>query len=212
MPEKLNGLIKFVAVAGMAVDMVAGEVAGGDLLGRYVTLELAVETPVNPFDELAVAEVDEVTFDIEDDGEGGLSVIESGLADVLGEALLAEEDAFAEAAGVGVSDEAAVPPVGADIEEEVVNDAITEGRSDDLADDWIVDDESDAAARAVMAADDTIAQGDDIFHVVEFETMLVDGFAFALAGDFVGAPKLLEQEIAKRWAAHDFLSLVLALR
>lgn len=42
-PEEFHGLIEFLAVAGVAVDMVLGEVAGGDLFGRDAALELTVE-------------------------------------------------------------------------------------------------------------------------------------------------------------------------
>ncbi len=72
-----------------------------------------------------------------------------------------------------------------------MNDAITKGRRDDFASDRIMDDKSDPAGRLVVAAQNTVAQEDDVFDGIEFKTVFVDGFAFALAGIFVGAPKFL---------------------
>lgn len=111
--------------------------------------------------------------------------------------LLAEEDALILATGIRVDDKAAVPPVGTDVVEEVVDDAVAKGRGDNLADNWIMDDESDAAARNVATADDAVAELSNIFHFVELETVFVDGLALAFAGDFVGAPEFFEKKVFK---------------
>lgn len=127
----------------------------------------------------------------------------SGAADVLLETLLAEEDAFVLATRIRIDDETAVPPVGAEIIEKMMDYAVAKRRSDDLANDRIVDDKSDTAAGLIMMMNHAFAEGDDVFHVVEFETMLVDSIALAFAGGFVGAPELDGEKFAETLDTHD---------
>ncbi len=160
-----------------------------------------------------MVEAHEIALDVEFDDKSAFAVVVGGLANMKSEALLAIERAFALAARIGVGLEAAVPPLGADVVEEVVDDAIAEGRGDNLADDGVANDEGDPAAGFVVALDDAVAQGNNVFHVVEFETMLVDSFAFALARVSVGLPQLVEEKILEsftpfghfgRWADRCF--------
>ena len=92
-----------------------------------------------------------------------------------------------------------------------MDDAVAKGCGDNLADDRIMDDESDAAARNITAADNAIAELSNIFHFVELETMFIDGLALAFAGDFVGAPEFFEEKIFKVGHRMDlfFLELVI---
>lgn len=199
MPEKFGDLIELVAVAGVAADAVLVVVFFVVLRnmrnGVGVVFELAVEAPADALVEFVVVETHEIALNVEFDDESRAGMVESGAADVGGEALLAEEGAFADAAGVRINDEAAVPPISADIIEEMVDDAVAEGCGDDFADDWVADDEGDAAAGLIAALDDTVAQVDEVFHVVEFETVLVDSFALAFAGAVISMPKFAEEEI-----------------
>ena len=82
------------------------------------------------------------------------------------ETLLVEEGAFADTTGVRVDDEPAVPPIGADVIKEVMNDAVAEWGGNDFADDWIADDEGDATAGFITALDDAVAEKNEVFHVV----------------------------------------------
>lgn len=197
-PEEFYGVVKFFAVAGMAMDGIEMKIVivpGGDVgRGMRLVAELAFETPENAPEKEFVVEAHEVTLDVEFDGKGGFGIIIGGAADVGGEALLAVEGAFILAAGIGVGDKAAIPPIGADIEEEVVDDAVAKGGGDDFAGDGVVDDEGDAARRFITAANNTVAEEDEIFHIGEFEAVFVDGFAFAFAGVVVGLPEGLEEE------------------
>lgn len=161
-PEKLNDLVELIAVAGVAADavfMIVFFIVERNMRnGIGVIFELALETPANALVEFVMIEAHKIALDVEFDDEGRASVIFSGTADVSGETLLAEEGALADAAGVGVDEKAAVPPVGADVVKEVVDDAVTKRGGDDFADDGIVDDEGDATAGFVAALDDTVAK------------------------------------------------------
>ncbi len=170
----------------------------------FVALKLAIKAPDDTLEKFIMIKANEITLDIKSDGEGGLSIIFSGLANMVGEALLAEENAFAFATRIRIFRKAAVPPISADIIEKMMNDAITKWCGDDFAGDGVVDDKSDAAARLITTADDTVAEEENIFYIVNFETMLIDSLAFAFAGNFVGAPKLTEQKFGKaRILGHD---------
>lgn len=163
-PEELDGLVELVAVASVAADavfMIVFFVVEWDVRSSVgVVFELAVETPTNTFVKFAVVETHEVALNIELDDESGAGAIFGGAADVSGEALLAEEGAFADAARIGVDNEAAVPPAGTNVIKEMVNDAIAEGGGDDFADDGVANDEGDTAAGFVAALDNTIAKID----------------------------------------------------
>lgn len=178
-PEEFYGVVKFFAVAGMAMDGIEMKIVivpGGDVgRGMRLVAELAFETPENAPEKEFVVEAHEVTLDVEFDGKGGFGIIIGGAADVGGEALLAVEGAFILAAGIGVGDKAAIPPIGADIEEEVVDDAVAKGGGDDFADDRVMNDEGDAAAGLVVMADEAVAEIDNIFHGVKFKLVLVNG-------------------------------------
>ena len=75
---------------------------------------------------------------------------------MFGEAFLTIEGTFVLAAGVRIRDEAAIPPTGARVEEEMVNDAIAKWGSDDFTNDRIGDDEGDTATRFVVATNEAI--------------------------------------------------------
>ena len=162
MPEEFDDLIKLVAVAGVTADAVFMKilfVVEWDVRnGVGVVFELAVETPADAFVELAVVETHKIALDVELDDESGAGVIFRGATDVGGEALLAEESAFADATGVGVDEKTTVPPVGADVIEEVMDDAVAERGGDDFADDGIVDNEGDATAGFVATLNDAVAE------------------------------------------------------
>lgn len=170
MPEEFDDLVELVAVAGVAADtvsMVILFIIERDVgNGVRIISELAVKSPADAFVELAVVEAHEISLDVELDDEGGASVIFRGAADVSGETLLVEEGAFADTTGVRVDDEPAVPPIGADVIKEVMNDAVAEWGGNDFADDWIADDEGDATAGFITALDDAVAEKNEVFHVV----------------------------------------------
>lgn len=104
-----------------------------------------------------MAEADEIALDIKGDREGGLSVILGDATDMAGETLLTVEDALFLATGVRIRAETLVPPFGANIIEEMMDDAVAERCGDNLAGDGVVYDESDAAARSIIAAQDAVA-------------------------------------------------------
>lgn len=168
---------------------------------------MTIETPSDAFVELLVIETDEITLNIERDGEGRLSEVLSGAANVLLETLLAKKYTLVFATGIRIDDEAAVPPVGAEIVEKMMDYTVTKRRSDDLPNDRIVDDESDAAAGLIIVMNHALAEGDDVFHVVELETVLVDSIALAFAGGFVGAPEFDGEKLTETLDAHDMLVL-----
>lgn len=114
------------------------------------------------------------------------------LAKVMCEALLTIERAFALAAGIRIGNETPVPPVRANIKEKMVYDAVAEGRGDDFANYGVANNEGDATARLIIAAHNTVAQVDSIFHGVELVAVFVDGMAFALARGIIGNPELVE--------------------
>ncbi len=198
-PEEFYGVIKLFAVAGMAMDGIEMKVfivSGGDVgSGMRLVAELTFETPENAPEKEFVVKAHEVALDVEFDSKGGFGIIIGDAADVGGEALLAVESAFVFATGIGVGDKTAIPPIGADVEEEVMDDAVTKGGGDDFAGDGVVNDEGDAARRFIAATNNTVAEEDEIFHVGEFEAVFVDGFAFAFAGVVIGLPKRLEEEL-----------------
>lgn len=158
-----------------------------------IALKLAVETPDDTLIKFAMAKANEIALNIHRNGESGLGVVLGGLADVGGEALLTIEDTFALATGIRIRAESVVPPFGGEIIEEVMDDAITERGGDDFAGDGIVNDEGNAAARDIDATNDTVTKKADVFHIINFETVFVDGFTLAFAGDFVSAPKFTKQ-------------------
>lgn len=114
---------------------------------------------------------------------------------MMSEAFLAVEGAFALATRIRIGNEAAIPPIGATVIKKMMNDAIAKRCGDDFADDGIVDNKSDAAARFIETTDDAIAEVDDVFHSVELETMLVDGVLFAFSGGFVSIPKFMKEKL-----------------
>ena len=107
----------------------------------------------------------------------------------MGEAFLAVERAFAFAAGVRVRDKTTVPPIGADIIEKMMHDAVAKGCGNDFANHWVAYDESHTAAGFVIAAHNAVAQVDSIFHGIELVAVFVHGMAFAFARSVIGYPK-----------------------
>jgi len=198
-PEKFDDLVELVAVASVTADTVLVIIFFvikrnmGSSVG--VIFELAVEAPTNAFVKFVMVEAHKIALDIEFDDEGGASVIFGGAADVGGEALLAEESAFADTARIRVDEEAAIPPVGANVVEKVMDDAIAERGGDDFADDGVVDDEGDAATGLVAALDDAVAEENQVFHIVELEAVFVDSFTLAFAGAIISVPKFAKEKI-----------------
>ena len=78
-------------------------------------IKLLLEPPEDTLVEFIVISAHEIPLDVKLDSVGGYGVIIGNLTDMLGEALLAIECAFAFAAGIGVRNEATVPPVGGNI-------------------------------------------------------------------------------------------------
>lgn len=204
-PDELSEIVEALAVERMTENAILLEIVRWELVERSIEAKLTIETPSDAFIELFVIETDEIALNIERDGEGRLSEILSDAANVLLETLLAEKYTLVLATGIRIDDEAAVPPVGAEIVEKMMDYTVAKRRSDDLTNDRIVDDESDAAAGLIMMMNHTLAEGDDVLHVVEFETMLVDSIALALAGGFVGAPELDGEKFAETLDAHNVL-------
>lgn len=198
-PEEFDDLVELVAVAGMTADavlMIIFFVIDRDMRsGVGVIFELAVETPTNALVKFVVVEAHKITLDVEFDDESRAGVIFGGTADVGGEALLAEESTFADATRVRVDEEAAVPPVGANIVKKVMDDAVTKGSGDDFADDGIVNNEGDAATGFVAALNDAVAEENQVFHIVELEAVLVDSFALAFTGTIISVPKFAEEKV-----------------
>lgn len=198
-PEKFDDLVELVAVASMAADAVLVIVFFvikrnmGSSVG--VIFELAVEAPTNAFIKFVMVEAHKIALNIEFDDESRAGMIFGGTADVGGEALLAEESTFADATRIGVDEKAAVPPVGTNIVKKVMDDAIAERGGDDFADDGVVDNESDAATGFVAALDDAVAEENQVFHIVEFEAVFVDGLALAFTGAIISVPKFAKEKI-----------------
>lgn len=142
-----------------------------------------------------MTKTEKIALNVERNDEGGLGVILASKANMTEEAMLTEEDAFVLAAGIRIDDKAAVPPISADIIEKMMDDAVAERCGDNLADDWVMDDESHTAARDVTTANNAVAELGDIRHVIELETMLVKSFALTFAGDLVGAPEFFEKKV-----------------
>lgn len=131
-------------------------------------------------------------MNVKSDGEGWFLVIFCDLGDVVGKALLTIEDTFFFATGVRIDAKTAVPPFGTHVKEKMMNDTVTKWGSDNLASNWVMDDKSNATVGLIATTKDTVAQENNIFHIVELKTVFVDGFAFAFAGGLVGAPELIE--------------------
>ena len=118
--------------------------------------------------------------------------------------LLAVKRAFAFTTGVGVRNKPPIPPVGADIKEKMMDHAVAKRSGHDLANDRIMDDEGDAATGVITVTQHTFAEIENVFHVVEFETVLVDGETLAFAGGKISAPKFVAEKIAKGiWGSHE---------
>ena len=131
-------------------------------------------------------------MDVEGDGESGLLVVFGDFGDVVGKALLAVEDTFFFATGVRIDAKTAVPPFGTHVKEKMMNNAVTKWGGDNLASNWVMDDKSNATVGLIATTKDAVAQENNIFHIVEFEAVFVNGFAFAFAGGLIGAPELIE--------------------
>lgn len=138
-----------------------------------------------------MVEAHKITLNIEFDSKSWFGIVLGSLTNVTSKAFLAVECAFALATRIGIRNEATIPPLGTAIIEKVVNDAVAKGCSNDFANDWIVDDKGDAAARFIKTAYDAVAEVDDIFHSIELETVFVDSMFFAFSGGFVGVPEFV---------------------
>lgn len=186
-PEVAQGIVEAFLIIGMTTDTVFA-------VGAFAVVELLFQTPEDPFVEFLMIQAHKISLDVKLDSVGGDGVILGDLTEVMSEALLTIECAFAFATGIGIGDETPVPPFRANIEEKMVHDAVAEGCGDDFSNHGVADNKSHAAAGLIVAAHDTIAQVDGIFHGIELVAMLVDSMAFAFACGIVGDPELVEQE------------------
>lgn len=186
-PEIFKDVIKPGLVGRVTTDAIFD-------VGTGAMIELLFETPENAAVEFIMVQTHEISLNVEFDGESGLGVILRGLADVASKALLAVERTLAFATGVGIGNEAAIPPFGAAIIEKMMDDTVTEGCSDDFTDDGVVDDEGDAAARFIKTTYDTIAEINGVFHGIELITVFVDSVLFAFSGSLISIPKLVQKK------------------
>lgn len=186
-PEIFKDIIKPGLVGRVTTDAIFN-------VGTGAMIELLLETPEDTFIEFIVVQAHEIPLNVEFDGESGFGVILCGLTNVASKAFLAVKCTFASATRVGVGNEAAIPPFSAAIIKKMMDDTVTERCSDDFADDGVVDDESDAAARFIKTAHDTIAEIDGVFHGIKFIAVFVDSVLFAFAGSLIGIPKLVQKK------------------
>ncbi len=114
---------------------------------------------------------------------------------MMGEAVDTVFCAFAFAAGVGVNDETAVPPIVNAIINPVMDDAVTKGGGENFADDWVVDDVGGAAGRAIGAVEEGVAEIDEISSFVDFEFVFVESATFSTATGFVVGNVEFEEEL-----------------
>ncbi len=142
-------------------------------------------------------------MDVEFDRESLASIVFGDLANVVSEAFLAVKCTLADAAGIRISTKTAVPPLCADIEEEMMNYAVAKGSGDNFADDRVVNDEGDAAAGLVVMTDEAVAEIDNIFHSVELKLVFINGRAFTLAGNIIGDPEFTEEKFFKTVIGHS---------
>ena len=110
------------------------------------------------------------------------------------EAANAKIGTFMIATAVGIADEAAIPPVANVVKNEMVDNTVAEGGGENLANDGLLSDKGDAAARMIMLGEDVAAELVDILDEVSFEFKLVAGFEFVFAG-FVKGGMELETEL-----------------
>ena len=190
LPDIAEQTIKGLTILGEAANVVLE-------VGTIRMEKLLLKAPKHAAIEEIVLQAHEIALDIEFSNHGGAGVILGHLAEMVGEPLLAIKRALTLATGVGVRDKTPVPPVGADIKEEMMDDAVAKRSGHDLANDRIMDDEGDAAAGVITVAQHTFAEIENVFHVVEFETVLVDGETLAFAGGKISAPKFVAEKIAK---------------
>lgn len=167
-PDIFKKVVEFMFIGGMTADIIIG-------VGEFAVEKLLFKTPEDASVEEIMVKAHEITLDVEFDGEGLASVVFGDLADVMGEALLAVECAFADATRIRIGAKAAVPPAGANIEEEMMNHAVAEGRSDNFTDDGVMDDKGDATAGFIVMTNEAVAEINDIFHGIELELVFVDG-------------------------------------
>lgn len=92
-PEIFESIIETLAVIGVAADIVL-------FVGAGAVIELLVQSPENAFVELFMIQAHEIPLDVKLDGVGGDGVILCNLTEVMGEAFLAIERAFALATGI----------------------------------------------------------------------------------------------------------------
>ncbi len=138
-----------------------------------------------------------IPLDVKFDSVGRYGVILGNLAEMVGEPFLAIECTFALAARVRVGNETTVPPVGADIIEEVVHHAITKGCGYDFADHGVTNNKSHATTRFVIATHNTIAQSNGVLHGIEFVTVFIHGMAFAFACGVISRPKFVQKKTSE---------------
>lgn len=190
LPDIAEQTIKGLTILGEAANVVLE-------VGAIRMEKLLLKAPKHAAIEEIVLQAHEITLNVEFSNHGGAGIILGHLAEMVGKPLLAIKCAFAFATGVGVRNKPPVPPVGADIKEEMMDDAVAKRSGHDLANDRIMDDEGDAAAGVITVAQHTFAEIENVFHVVEFETVLVDGETLAFAGGKISAPKFVAEKIAK---------------
>ena len=195
-PNVFKKIVEFMFVGRMAADVIFG-------VGEFTVEELAFEPPEDAFVEEIVIQAHKIALDVEFDGKSLAGVVFGDLANVVGEAFLAVKCTFADAAGIGIGTKTAVPPLCADIEEEMMNYAVAKGSGDNFTDDRVVNDEGDAAAGLVVMTDEAVAEINDVFHGVKFKLVFVNGRAFTLARNIISDPKFTEEKFFKTVISHS---------
>ena len=170
--------------------------------------ELLFEAPKYAVVKKVVVETHEIALNIELDREGLAGIVFGGLANMMSETFLSVERSFADTTRIRVGAKMSIPPISADIIEKMVDDAITERGGNDFSGDGVMDDEGDAATGFIIMTNEAITKVDDVFHGAEFELMLIDGLAFALASGIIGNPKFMAKEFFQAFIVHVFWSVV----
>ncbi len=147
---------------------------------------MTVEPPENASEEASAGEAGEITFEVEFDDESVVLAVLGGGEEVVLEAVEGEESTFAFAARVRIGDEVVVPPAVRFLVEVVMDDAVAEGGGEDFSNDGVFNDESGAAARRVVASEEVVLEGKEVFGGVKLKIMNVEMVAFTLAGSEVG--------------------------
>ena len=137
---------------------------------------MLVQAPDGALVEATTGKTHEVALDVELDDIGVALEVAGDFAHVMVKATDAKISTFIIAAAVRIVDKATVPPATDVIEDEVVDDAVTEGGGENLANNGLLGDKGDTAARMITLGEDVAAELVDILYEMGFEFELVTGF------------------------------------